>query len=46
MTDVVNEGDMVKVKCIGIDDRGRVKLSIKAAQEDAGAGDQQEQEAS
>ena len=28
-TDVVNEGDQVKVKVIGIDDRGKVKLSIK-----------------
>ncbi len=28
-TDVVNEGDMVKVKVIGVDDRGKVKLSIK-----------------
>jgi len=25
--DVVKEGDRVKVKCIGVDDRGRVKLS-------------------
>ena len=30
VTDVVNEGDTVRVKCIGIDDRGKVKLSIKA----------------
>ena len=30
-TDVVNEGDMVKVKVIGVDDRGKVKLSIKDA---------------
>ena len=28
-TDVVNEGDMGKVKVIGVDDRGKVKLSIK-----------------
>ncbi len=28
-TDVVNEGDLVKVKVIGVDDRGKVKLSIK-----------------
>ena len=28
-TDIVKEGDMVKVKCIGVDDRGKVKLSIK-----------------
>ncbi len=29
--DVVKVGDMVYVKCIGIDDKGRVKLSRKAA---------------
>jgi polyribonucleotide nucleotidyltransferase len=29
--DVVKVGDMVWVKCIGIDDKGRVKLSRKAA---------------
>ncbi|HEY5751646.1 MAG TPA: polyribonucleotide nucleotidyltransferase [Chthoniobacterales bacterium] len=29
--DVVNVGDMIWVKCIGIDDKGRVKLSRKAA---------------
>ena len=28
-TDVVNEGDIVIVKVIGVDDRGKVKLSIK-----------------
>ncbi len=28
-TDVVNEGEIVKVKVIGVDDRGKVKLSIK-----------------
>ncbi len=28
-TDVVKEGDTVKVKVIGVDDRGKVKLSIK-----------------
>jgi polyribonucleotide nucleotidyltransferase len=30
VTDVVKEGDTVKVKVIGIDDRGKVKLSMKA----------------
>ncbi|MDH3234759.1 MAG: polyribonucleotide nucleotidyltransferase [Alphaproteobacteria bacterium] len=35
VTDVVNEGDTVKVKCIGIDDRGKVKLSIKAVEEES-----------
>ena len=29
--DVVNEGDMVKVKVIAVDDRGKVKLSLKDA---------------
>ena len=27
----MNEGDVVKVKCIGVDDHDRVKLSRKAA---------------
>jgi len=31
VTDVVDVGDVVKVKCINIDDQGRVKLSRKAA---------------
>ncbi|HPF45500.1 MAG TPA: polyribonucleotide nucleotidyltransferase [Emcibacteraceae bacterium] len=30
VTDVVNEGDVVKVKVLGIDDRGKVRLSMKA----------------
>jgi polyribonucleotide nucleotidyltransferase len=29
--DVINVGDMVHAKCIGVDERGRVKLSRKAA---------------
>jgi len=32
VTDVIQEGQIVKVKLIGIDDRGRLSLSIKAAQ--------------
>ena len=32
--DVVRIGDLVWVKCIGIDDKGRVKLSRKAAMKD------------
>lgn len=32
VTDVVKEGQEVKVKLIGIDDQGRVKLSIKQAE--------------
>ena len=34
--DVVSEGDMVKVKCIGVDDRGKVKLSMKAVDQQSG----------
>jgi len=33
--DVVKVGDEVTAKCIGIDDKGRVKMSIKAALRDA-----------
>ena len=29
--DVVKVGDMIWVKCIGVDEKGRVKLSRKAA---------------
>src|SRR5690606_15589290 len=32
--DVVKQGDSVWVKCIGVDDKGRVKLSRKAAMKD------------
>ena len=32
--DVVKVGDMIHVKCIGVDDKGRVKLSRKAAMRD------------
>ena len=35
-TDVVNEGDMVKVKVLGFDDRGKVKLSMRAVNQEAG----------
>jgi polyribonucleotide nucleotidyltransferase len=31
VTDVLKEGQIVKVKLIGIDDRGRLSLSIKSA---------------
>ncbi|MCA9309043.1 polyribonucleotide nucleotidyltransferase [Candidatus Saccharibacteria bacterium] len=33
VTDVVNEGDNVKVKLVAIDDRGRMNLSIKQAKD-------------
>lgn len=32
--DVVKNGDVIWVKCIGVDDKGRVKLSRKAAMKD------------
>ena len=37
VTDVVNVGDTVKVKCLGIDDRGKVKLSMKSVDQVTGA---------
>jgi len=30
VTDVIKEGQIIKVKLIGIDDRGRLSLSMKA----------------
>ena len=36
-TDIVNVGDEVKVKLIGIDDRGKVKLSMKSIDQETGA---------
>jgi len=35
--DVVKVGDTVKVKCLGFDDRGKVKLSMKAVDQETGA---------
>ncbi len=35
-TDVVKEGDMVKVKVIGFDNRGKVKLSMKRVDQETG----------
>lgn len=37
VTDVVNMGDTVKVKVIGFDDRGKIRLSIKAVTSNAAA---------
>ncbi len=37
VTDVVNVGDEVKVKLIGIDDRGKVKLSMRVVDQETGA---------
>jgi len=36
VTDVLNVGDEIKVKLIGIDDRGKVKLSLKAVDQETG----------
>jgi polyribonucleotide nucleotidyltransferase len=36
VTDVVNEGDVVKVKVLAIDDRGKVKLSMRAVDQETG----------
>jgi len=36
VSDVVNEGDTVKVKCLAVDDRGKVKLSIKRVDQETG----------
>jgi polyribonucleotide nucleotidyltransferase len=35
-TDIVNDGDAVKVKVIGFDDRGKVKLSMRAVDQATG----------
>ncbi|MFP6712149.1 MAG: polyribonucleotide nucleotidyltransferase [Rhodospirillales bacterium] len=35
-TDIINVGDEVKVKLIGIDDRGKVKLSMKSVDQETG----------
>ena len=36
VTDVVNEGDEVYVKLLGIDDRGKVRLSMKVVDQETG----------
>ena len=35
-TDIVNNGDSVKVKCLGFDDRGKVKLSMRVVDQATG----------
>jgi polyribonucleotide nucleotidyltransferase len=35
-TDIVNVGDIVKVKCLGFDDRGKVKLSMRVVDQTTG----------
>lgn len=42
VSDIVNEGDKVTVKLVAIDDRGRLQLSIKAAQRQQKDGDNKE----
>ncbi len=37
VNDVINEGDEVKVKVLGIDDRGKVKLSMRVVDQATGA---------
>ena len=36
VSDVVQVGDTVKVKLIGIDDRGKIKLSMRAVDQQTG----------
>ena len=36
LTDIVNEGDEVWVKCLAIDDRGKVRLSMKVVDQESG----------
>jgi len=36
VTDICNEGDIVKVKVMGLDDRGKVRLSMKVVNQDTG----------
>ena len=43
VTDILNEGDKVLVKCIGVDDRGRIKLSRREAMKEKDAPQQPQQ---
>jgi len=43
VTDVVNVGDQVRVKVLGVDDRGKVKLSMKVVDQATGADLSQQQ---
>ena len=36
VSDVLAEGNLVKVKCLAIDDRGKVKLSMKRVNQETG----------
>jgi len=42
--DVVKEGDVIKVKCLGVDERGKVRLSRKAALIELGEAEEAEEE--
>jgi polyribonucleotide nucleotidyltransferase len=44
VNDVVKEGDQVKVKVLGVDDRGKVRLSMKAVDQATGEDISQKQE--
>jgi len=46
VTDVLNEGDQVKVKVLGIDDRGKVRLSLRAVDQSTGEDVSEQVEAS
>ncbi|WP_235830171.1 polyribonucleotide nucleotidyltransferase [Algihabitans albus] len=46
VTEVVKEGDEVKVKVLGLDDRGKVKLSMKVVNQETGEDLEAEQAAS
>ena len=43
VSDVVNQGDEVKVKVIGFDDRGKIKLSMKQVDQETGEEIQRQQ---
>ena len=45
VTDVVNEGEQVYVKVLGIDDRGKVRLSMKVVDQETGQERPREQQA-
>ena len=45
MSDVLKEGDMVKVKVLGVDDRGKIKLSMKVVNQETGEDISQQAEA-
>ncbi|MBT6429827.1 MAG: hypothetical protein HOK30_19315, partial [Rhodospirillaceae bacterium] len=36
VNDICNEGDQVFVKCLAIDDRGKVRLSMKMVDQETG----------